>query len=333
MTWRRWSSAWKRALYGPDGFYRTQSPADHFATSVWGVPGTADVLADALVEFMKRQRLSTFVDLGAGNGALTAAMAAHPHVSAVGIELRPHRPPPEEADNGRYRWDRVEWVELPPLSFATLRLRRELRPIRNALVFAHEWLDTVPCEIAELAPDGRLRYVLYDDASGTERLGAAIHGADLAWCGGHWQPEQLAIGERIEIGRTRDLRWQGVIACLGSGVVIAVDYGHTRRNRPAGGSLNGYRDGRAVPPVPDGSCDLTAHVAMDSLGAQVLVDQRTALRELGVGATPPAPASAGKDPAGYLRALARSAAGAALVGPGYGDALWAIARAGTTPAR
>ena len=47
-----------------------------------------------------------------------------------------------------------------------------------------------------------------------------------------------------------------------------VDYGHARADRPAAGTLTGYREGRQVAPVPDGSCDLTAHVAMDSLGAR-----------------------------------------------------------------
>ena len=125
---------------------------------------------------------------------------------------------------------------------------------------------------------------------------------------------------------------------LRSGLALAVDYGHRREARPAGGTLTGYRDGRQVPPVPDGSCDITAHVAMDSLVHDDLVDQRTALRRLGVsGATPPYELATG-DPAAYLAALARSSAAAALTARGgLGDFWWAsrtvpAARGGTGPA-
>ena len=77
---------------------------------------------------------------------------------------------------------------------------------------------------------------------------------------------------------------------------MAVDYAHDRAGRPKGGSLTAYRNGRAVPPVPDGSCDLTAHVALDACAAAgeaagatatVLTTQADALRGLGVdGARP-----------------------------------------------
>jgi hypothetical protein len=90
-----------------------------------------------------------------------------------------------------------------------------------------------------------------------------------------------------------------------------------------------------VPPVPDGSCDITAHVAVDSLVHDDLLDQRTALRRLGVsGATPPYELATG-DPAAYLAALATSSAAAALTARGgLGDFWWASrtvppARAGT----
>ena len=62
---------------------------------------------------------------------------------------------------------------------------------------------------------------------------------------------------------------------------LAVDYGHVAADRPGGGTLTGYADGGQVAPVPDGSCDLTAHVAMDSLSHDELHTQRDALRALG----------------------------------------------------
>jgi hypothetical protein len=88
--------------------------------------------------------------------------------------------------------------------------------------------------------------------------------------------------------------------------------------------------------VPDGSCDLTAHVALDSLDATRVTSQRTALTELGVDAAladPQAlPSSAGAhgragapvgsgpdsgpDPSAYLRELQRSGAAAVLLDRG-----------------
>lgn len=328
MTWTRWSHAWERALYGPGGFYRTQSPARHFATSVIGVPGTIDVLADALVEFMSRHHLRTFVDLGAGRGDLASAMAARvPDLFAVAIDIRPSVI--ESAASVRTTTtDRVNWLHVEAGPAGMRRMRATLAGLPEALVFAHEWLDVVPCEIAQVGRDGILRYVLYDVRMARERLGEPIVDADLAWCRRHWPTAELAIGDRVEIGRARDLRWAQVTESMASGMAIAVDFGHIVGGRPRKGTLMGYRGGRAVPAIPDGSCDLTAAVAVDSLGAPLLLDQRSALTDLGVTAQPPDPAKAAADPHGYLSELARGAAAAALLGPGYGDALWAIGPGG-----
>ena len=74
---------------------------------------------------------------------------------------------------------------------------------------------------------------------------------------------------------------------------MAIDYGHVLEERRP--TLTGYRGGRQVPPVPDGSCDLTAHVAVDACafatGAS-LIEQREALRWLGVSAALPSPVTA-----------------------------------------
>ena len=68
--------------------------------------------------------------------------------------------------------------------------------------------------------------------------------------------------------------------------------------------------------MPDGSCDLTAHVAMDSLGADSLTTQRAALHDLGLAAAAPPHDLAHADPAGYLAALARRSGLAALTESG-----------------
>jgi SAM-dependent MidA family methyltransferase len=127
------------------------------------------------------------------------------------------------------------------------------------------------------------------------------------------------------------------------GVAVAVDYGHVLR--PVAGpsstpeqqdvfgarrpTLTGYRLGRAVPPVPDGSCDLTAHVALDSAAAATgsrLLRQREALRSLGVDGSLPAWTG---DAAGYARALQdASQAGSLLDASGLGGHGWLVRAVG-----
>ncbi|MFI7658826.1 SAM-dependent methyltransferase [Micromonospora parva] len=138
--------------------------------------------------------------------------------------------------------------------------------------------------------------------------------------------------QRAEIGRTRDDAWASAVRKMERGLAVAVDYGHLNGDRPVDGTLTGYRGGRQVPPVPDGSSDVTAHVAMDSVasaGAAVarcaysMVPQREALRALGADGGRPPLSLAGTDPAGYVRALAAASAVAELTDPaGLGGHLW-----------
>ena len=125
------------------------------------------------------------------------------------------------------------------------------------------------------------------------------------------------------------------------GVALAVDYGHTRAQRQAGrfaaGTLAGYRGGRQVPCVPDGSCDVTGHVALDACAAAgvaagaratVMCTQREALTRLGVGSCPelgarPDHELARRDPPAYLAALARTGQAAELTArEGLGSFTW-----------
>ncbi|WP_425271999.1 SAM-dependent methyltransferase [Micromonospora violae] len=137
---------------------------------------------------------------------------------------------------------------------------------------------------------------------------------------------------RAEIGRSRDEAWADAVRHISRGLAVAVDYGHLKEDRPTDGTLTGYRGGRQVPPVPDGTSDVTAHVAMDSVasaGAEVaqcpysLVSQREALRALGADGGRPPLSLAGTDPAGYVRALAAASAVAELTDPaGLGGHWW-----------
>src|SRR5690606_17153550 len=138
-----------------------------------------------------------------------------------------------------------------------------------------------------------------------------------------------------EIGLPRDEAWASAAGTVARGLAVAVDYGHTRDTRPPFGTLTGFRDGRETAPVPDGSCDLTAHVALDACAAAVpgpggrLLTQREALRALGVTAGRPPLALASTDPAGYVRALAAAGEAAELLAPDRLGALgWPLRPAG-----
>ncbi|MDV9178276.1 hypothetical protein R6V09_50175, partial [Streptomyces sp. W16] len=138
-------------------------------------------------------------------------------------------------------------------------------------------------------------------------------------------------GLRAEIGLPRDTAWASAIATVDRGLAVAVDYAHTLDTRPPFGTLTGFREGRETAPVPDGSCDITAHVALDACalpGARLLT-QRAALRALGVtGARPPL-TLASTDPTEYVRALASAGEAAELTATGgLGDFGWLVQSVG-----
>ncbi|MDN5766046.1 MAG: SAM-dependent methyltransferase [Humibacillus sp.] len=354
-----WRAAWHEALYGADrGFYRAAGgPASHFSTATHGPTGA--VLAQALLRLWMTTHSAApavIVDVGAGRGELaTHLSAALSALSAVAtrteVATRPEqdgtrtevatRPEPDATrtevatrpgegastrvvavdvvDRPTSLDDAVEWVRSP----GGAALPDELRGLTDALVIAHEWLDVVPCVVAQIDDHRRLRRVLVDPASGRESLGGPLDPAELEWCRSHWPMGRP--GDRVEVGLSRDAAWRGLLDRVRSGLVVAVDYGHTRATRPPEGTLTAYASGRQVSPVPDGSCDITSHVAIDSLGARRVALQRDVLRELGVSGRLPDHTAAAADPLAYLRALETCSAQAALIDPdGYGAFWWAI---------
>lgn len=310
-----WVSAWQEALYGVRGFYRDPAgPAGHFATSAHGPTGR--LFARALVNFAAQHRCSGIVDIGAGRGELLThlhSLAPHLRLTGMDVVCRPGGLPPS-----------VEWVASPG-GAGLPALPKSVGPL---LIIANEWLDVVPCPIAEVDATGRLREVEVD-GGGRERLGAiagesrTFTAEDLAWAQ-RWWPYSDRPGTRVEIGLTRDRALRALVDQLESGVVLAIDYGHLSTDRPRRGSLLGYRRGRAVPPVPDGSCDLTAHVAIDSLPAGRVLSQRAALGELVRPAAAVPYGAARRDPSAYLAALQENSALAELRGAGLGDFWWVI---------
>jgi SAM-dependent MidA family methyltransferase len=300
--WRTWRQAMAEALYGPGGFYRSSgAPGRHFRTAAHTSPlwprawlTFAERVYDALPAAERDE--FTVVDMGAGGGELIGGLAsiAPPAWRLVGVDLAPR---PEALT------DRVEWHAAPPADVV-------------GLVVAVEWLDVVPVDVAERTADGwRLVQV---DGDGAERLGPPATAADAAWLD-RWWPG----AGRAEIGRSRDEAWRDLAGRLRRGVAVAVDYAVVPE-RDVGGTLTGYRDGRQVRPVPDGSMDLTAHVHMQSCagnGAR-LMTQREALKRLGVdGRVPPY----GGDPGRYAMALSDASNAAELLDPdGLGGFTWLV---------
>ncbi|MDQ1037892.1 SAM-dependent MidA family methyltransferase [Streptomyces sp. V3I8] len=332
---RGWRRATEEALYGPSGFYRRpEGPAGHFRTSVHASPLFAGAVARLLGlvdEALGHPAELAFVDLGAGRGelvtavlgALPAEVASRARGYAVERAARPAGVDP-----------RIAWLPQPP-------------PGVEGLLFANEWLDNVPVDVVEVDARGVPRVVLVS-ADGTESLGEPVTGADARWLARWWPlmahgspvppAEDLGIeglgteglgteGLRAEVGRPRDAAWAAAVAGLGRGLAVAVDYGHRAGARPPFGTLTGFRAGRETAPVPDGSCDITAHVALDAcvLPGGRLLGQRAALRALGVRGDRPPLSLASTDPAAYVRALAGAGEAAELTAPGgLGDFGWLL---------
>ncbi len=310
-----WREAWHDALYGPRGFYRgPEGPAGHFTTSTHGPLGAP--FADALGRLADREGVRHVVDVGCGRGELLTHLAAQrPDLRLTGVDVVP-RPPDLP--------DAVAWLRSPGGGL----LPPELTDLDDVVVVAHEWLDVVPCTVAEVVEPGRVAVVLVDPSTGEESTtGGAPTDDELEWCARHWPTADLPVGARVEVGLARDVAWRELVSRVRRGTLLAVDYGHTAGDRPTGGTLTAYRAGAVVAPVPDGSCDLTAHVAVDSLEHDQVTTQRAALHALGAEARTPDHGLARTDPAGYLAALAAASALVALTSPdGLGGFRWVLRR-------
>lgn len=314
-----WEHAWQEALYGPTGFYRCQEgPAGHFRTAGHAAPGP---LASCLAALARDTGCGLLVDVGAGRGELLTALAsADPRLDLHGIDVvaRPEGLPPG-----------VGWSVGAESLAEVLRRRGTATPV---MVVAWELLDVIPCPVLEADGDGVPRRVLVDLSTGCESLGEPAGPADLAWCERWWPHGGTPVepGTRWEVGRPRDAVWARLVAAVagaGSGLLLGVDYAHLPETpvadvtpaalaalagHPPHGSLAAFRRGWPVPPVPDGSCDITAHVALHAVAdagrsagatASLVTTQREALRALGVAGTAGLPLRARLERAGQVSEL------------------------------
>jgi len=320
-----WCTAMEQALYGRAGFYKSGAgPAAHFRTSAQASPLFAQALVRLVVEvdeLLDRPESLAIIDVGAADGSLLTSMltelppSLRSRANLVGVELRDR---PEQLSTA------IDWLTRVPQDFV-------------GVLLANEWLDNVPVDVAERTHQG-VHLVLVDPANGQEQLGDRVSSEQADWLDQWWPLTKAQAGDRAEVGLTRDIAWHDAFERMQRGLAVTMDYSHHRDQRVSGGfasgTLAGYREGRWVTPVPDGSCDITAHVALDScadatqsLGvrATLLTSQRDALRSLGVSGERPPIDLATTDPVSYVQALATAAqAGELLDRSGLGGFGWLV---------
>jgi SAM-dependent MidA family methyltransferase len=319
-----WRTAMAEALYGRGGFFtRPGAVAHHFRTSAHHSTLFATAmlrLVAAVDEALLRPDPLDIVDIGAGSGNLLRRLATMAptylgrrlRLNAVELAPRPVDLP-----------ESIGWYNRPPSPSSIV-----------GLLLATEWLDNVPLDIGTLDASGRLRYVLVDPETGIEEAGPELTPGDAQWVMRWWNQTPLTPGLRVEIGAARDEAWAAAVARVSRGLAITVDYGHMRYGRPPLSTLTGFHGGRNVTPIPDGSCDITAHVAIDSAcsagqsvaGQQaVLTSQRQALHALGLNGERPPLSLADENPDAYVRALAAATEASDLMDPaGLGSHYWVI---------
>ncbi|GAB4059636.1 SAM-dependent methyltransferase [Catellatospora paridis] len=313
----------RTALYGPDGFFVRERPADHFRTSAQS-PHFARAIAVLVADVdraLGSPEVFDLVDVGAGRGELLHAVLAaldaplRARVRAVAVEVSARADDAAAERGATTGTGDTPGADVGPGT--AVSWRTELPRGLTGLLLATEWLDNVPLDLAR---DGSY---LDTDLNPCGPLDPA----DAAWIERWWPagPDDV-----VEIGRSRDEAWAEAVGALDAGLALAVDYGHRRERRPILPTVTGFWNGREVPPAFDGSTDITCHVAVDSIAAdradRLLLDQRSALHRLGVTAQRPPLALASTDPVGYVRALAATSEIGELTATGGLGAHWWLAQ-------
>ena len=255
------SRAWNDANPGPQGFYRRKRPHQHFATEA-----QTGLLAEALARWIRRiaerwteDRIVDVVDIGAGSGELLLSL----HQLLNRTRLSTHRGRRAGATGRIARRD--SWIT----GEAPKALSSTWPDGVTGVVLAHEWLDDLPIDVVARDQQDVVREILVDPRTGLETLGDPV-GSDTD--AGRWLDRRRGpVRDRAEVGLHRDAAWRAVCAAIRSGAALAIDYAHLRTERESGrydaGSITGYSNGATHWPIPDGSMNITAHVALDACAA------------------------------------------------------------------
>ena len=266
---RPWSSAWKAANAR---FYEHHLAEAQFKTSIESGTEVARALAQLILSSCAEFAEDGFsvIDIGSGSGRLLEQLAPFvpEDITWMGVDIR-ERPP--ELDP-RIGWHRTE------IDGST----RDITGFDGqvcGVVIAHEFLDDVPCTVVELDADLIPRLVLVDEATGIEVIGPPLRDVAARRLLGHttdehcewldvWWPPTRPMARR-EIGVERERIWSRLTGIVASGFAVAIDYAHRLDERSAGlwdaGTLRGFAHGRPSSAIPDGSVNITAHVALDAL--------------------------------------------------------------------
>ncbi|MDO5498825.1 MAG: hypothetical protein Q4F67_03985 [Propionibacteriaceae bacterium] len=165
-------------------------------------------------------------------------------------------------DYRRLAWDVTAecWRSVGPEDGDRTGFADLLGPERPPLLaYAIEWLDDLPAPVASVDPSAP------PVAVGPDGSTAALDTADRQWLARWWPASEPG---RAVVGRTRDAAWRWLAQRLPPGsLLVSVDYGHVRAERPVDGGLAAYRDGLRVEPGP--GTNVTAGVAVDALAAAV----------------------------------------------------------------
>ncbi len=270
MSHIAWQHAWNQAN---TDFYDRNRAEDHFSTSV----ELGDHVAGALAKLAHTEhdrypnRPFWIIDIGSGTGQLLEQLRARmpSNVHFLGIDIRKR---PLQLHSA------IQW--------RTILINEDTRDITGedsdlaGVVIAHEFLDDIPCDIIELDEDLSPHVVLVDPKTGAEELGPGLgdpaatrflephHPSEVRQWLDTWWPATRP-GARREVGLTRQRVWAAITRTIHVGCAVAIDYAHTRADRATGlwdgGTVKGFSAGRPQRALPDGSVNITAHVALDAL--------------------------------------------------------------------
>jgi len=287
-----WLDSWTQANRD---FYASHYAERHFQTPVHASTRTAHVIANLLSNVEESTTDPVIIDIGSGSGELLRQLSnlAPECTTLIGVDQRP-RPDDLPAS---ITWHQLDILELEA-DF------HDLADSINGILIAHEFLDDIACPIVELDDEVQPRIVLVDPATGTEDLGphlddpaadrylgdtTRVEASD--WLTQWWPPTRPLA--RREIGTTRDRVWRNLTQTIDNGYCVAVDYAHSRQDRVRGvwdgGTIKGFANGVPQSAVPNGSVNITAHVALDSCAgpASTLHRQSELLGDASLDSWPP----------------------------------------------